>query len=376
MLKVPLTKPYFTNKEIGAVAKVIKSGWVTQGRKVAELEKLVANFVGAKYAIATSNCTTALHACLLVLGIGIGDEVIVPSFTFIATVNSILYVGAKPIFIDIEPKTYNIDPDLISSLITKNTKAIMPVDQIGLTCDIAKIKKIARRYNLIVVEDAAPSIGAKYKNKMVGSIADATCFSFHPRKVITTGEGGIVTTNSKQLTDKLKVIRNHGASVSDIKRHEAKKVIFEKYKVLGYNFRMTDIQAVIGIEQMKKLDWILKKRKYFAKRYNEKLSAIEEVEIPYSPPYTSHTYQSYIIRLTKKAKTKQVELMEKLLKKGIATRRGVMASHLEPLYKKLFGKVILPETEKAAKETILLPLYPTITEKEQDYAIQSLKDCL
>ncbi len=373
MLKVPITKPYLSEAEARAAAKVIATGWISQGSKVAEFEEALADYVGAKFAVATTNCTTALHISLVCLDIGPGDEVIVPSFTFIATANSILHAGATPVFVDIDPRTYNIDVTRIREAITEKTKAIMPVHQIGLAADMDPILDVAERHNLHVVEDAAPSIGEQYKGRRVGSIGEVTCFSFHPRKVVTTGEGGMITTDNERVASMARSIRSHGASISDLARHKADEVIFEDYPYLGYNYRMTDIQAAIGLEQMKKLNEMLAIRRRLAERYNHELAQVEGLETPYVPPYAQHTYQSYIVRVMKDSRRSRDEIMREMLREGIATRRGAMAIHLEPYYQQRFGRINLPATEEATRNTFVIPLFPAMTEDEQSYVISTLR---
>src|SRR5256885_13023180 len=259
-LNIPITKPSLGEEEARAPYESIRSGWVTQGPKVAAFEKAVAAYVGAKHGIATTSCTTGLHLALATAGIGPGDEVIVPSFTFIASANAILYTGATVVFCEIDPRTFNADPADIEKRITKKTKAIMPVDQIGLGCDIDAINDIAKRHGVDVVEDAAPTIGGTYKGRRVGSNAHQTVFSFHPRKAITTGEGGMITTDDEALAEKARKLRAHAMSVSDLDRHKADRVILEEYEELGFNYRMTDIQASIGLVQLRRLDELLRIR--------------------------------------------------------------------------------------------------------------------
>lgn len=370
-MKVPICKPYFDEKEPEAAKKVVESGWIIQGPKTEEFEKQVAIYTGSKFAVATSNCTTALHLALLAANIKPGDEVICPSFTFIATPNSIEFAGAKPIFIDINKDTYNIDENLIEENITDKTKAIMPVDQVGLSCDYDKILKISKDYNLKIIEDAAPALGARYKDRMIGSISDLTCFSFHPRKSITTAEGGMITTNNQEYAEKLKMLRSFGTKVSPLDR--LKGFAHEEYPEIGYNYRITDIQSAIGIEQMKKLQEILKKRADLAKVYNEELSKIKNIQIPYVPNYTKHTYQTYVIKILNQSRDK---IMKKLLEKEISVKPGVEMCHTQPCYIKKYGKISLPKTEEANNSTILIPLYPSMTKEEQDYVIKNLKEAM
>lgn len=373
---IPITKPCLDEEEIEAVAQAIRSGWIAQGPLVAQFERALAERLGVAHVVATSNCTTSLHLALLCAGIGPGDEVIVPSFTFIATANAVLYVGATPIFVDIDPRTYNVDPDCIEAAITPRTRAIMPVDQIGLAAELDPICEIAQRHGLRVIEDAAPALGAMYRGRPVGSISPITCFSFHPRKSITTGEGGAIATNDGAVAAKARLLRSHGASVSDLARHHASTVTIEQYELLGYNYRMTDIQAAIGGAQLRKLDGILALRQRLAQRYHTLLSTIDGITPPYAPLYAPHTYQSYCVRLDPAMCPSRDLVMERMLDQRIATRRGVMAIHEEPYYRERFGDVSLPVTEAATRQTVLLPLYATMTESEQDRVVEALRGAL
>jgi len=372
-MNIPITKPALGEDEARAPYESIKSGWVTQGPKVVDFEKAVASYVGAKHGIATTSCTTGLHLALASIGVGRGDEVIVPSFTFIASANAVLHTGADVVFCEIDARTFNVDPGDIEKRITKRTKAIMPIDQIGLACDIAAVNDIAKAHGIDVVEDAAPAIGESYQGRRVGSNAHQTVFSFHPRKVITTGEGGMITTDDDALADRARRLRAHGMSVSDLERHRSDHVIIEAYDELGFNYRMTDIQASIGLVQLRRLDELLSVRRAKAKRYNEELSEIGGIEVPYVPPYAEHTYQSYCLRLTKGTLDREV-LMTNLLRRGIATRRGVMASHLEKTYTSRYGGLSLPVTEEATRTTMLIPLYATMSVEEQTYVIDALRE--
>lgn len=370
---IPITRPCVGEEEAAAAGEAIRSGWLSQGPRVREFEEAVAAYVGAEHAIATSNCTTALHLALLAAGVGPGDEVICPSFTFIATANAILYTGAKPVFVDIDPRTYNIDPALVEAAITPATGAIMPVDQIGLAADIPAINEIARRHGLAVVEDAAPSLGATIGEGRVGSLSEFTCFSFHPRKSITTGEGGVICTNSAAAAGRLRTIRSHGASTSDFARHQSGTTDIEEYRELGFNYRMSDVHAAIGIVQMRKLEAIIAERCALAHRYNELLAGAP-LETPFTPTAFRHTFQSYCIRL--RTSRPRAEIMAEMAKRGIATRRGVMAIHLEPFYRARSSGVSLPETERATAETLLLPLFPGMTPAEQDEVVAVLREAL
>jgi dTDP-4-amino-4,6-dideoxygalactose transaminase len=377
MNNIPITKPYFSEEEESAIIFALRSGWVSQGPKVIEFEEAFSRYVGSTFAVATTSCTTALFLALKVAGIKRGDEVVCPSLSFIATANSILHADAVPKFVDIDSYTYNIDVSLIEKAITKNTRAIMPVHQGGLACDIDGINKIARKYGLSVIEDAACAIGSGYKGKKIGSGTNLACFSFHPRKILVIGEGGMITTNNPRYAQRLKRLRHHGMSVSDLERHKSKKVIIEEYAELGYNFRMTDLQASIGIIQLGKLAKMLTIRRMLAERYNRLLTDIEGIRIPYVPVYAyPHNYAYYMIRLEGNSAKFRNNIMEELLKEGVSTRRGIMSIHREPFYRKAFGRLKLPETERVSDSTIILPLYPAMTELEQDHVIKQLRRAL
>lgn len=370
--KIPFARPFFDEKEEKAVIEVLRSRWHTQGMQTEAFEKEFAKYAGTKYAIAVSSCTAALHLSLLLANVGPGDEVIVPSFTYIASVNVIRFVLATPVFAEVDEKTFNIDPNKLEGRISKKTKAIIAIDQVGLPCDIDVVRKIASKHNLFVIEDAACAVGSKYKGKTLGGLSAITCFSLHPRKIISTGEGGIITTNDKNLAKLARELRSHGASISDNIRHSSSRVLFEEYNMLGYNYRITDIQAAIGRQQLKKLPIILKKRKFLAQRYTKELSKLSAIETPFVPPYAIPNWQTYIIKLKKDSGISQKQLMQKLLDCKISTRRGVMASHLEPYYKGLLGTVSLPITESLVNSTIALPMYPEMTTGEQNYVINNL----
>lgn len=372
-MKIPLTIPYLNTKEEHEVIQTLRSGWVTQGPQVSRFEELIKNHTHARYAVATSSATTALHICLLLLGIKSGDEVIVPSFTFIATSNVVLHVGATPVFVDVDYNTLNINPSLIEAKITKKTRAIIPVDYVGIPSDMNAISKIAKKYNLFVIEDAAAALGSRYNGKQIGSIADLTCFSFHARKIVTTGEGGMITTNNKLYAQQAKALRQHGMAVSDVVRHTSKRIIHETYPSVGYNFRLSDIQAAVGVAQMDKITEIIQKRTILAKKYTEALKNNSLLLTPVPLKGSLPNWQSYIIKLRKNKRISRDTLMQKLLDDGIATRRGAMAIHKELAYKTITRNVKLPVTEEACNQTITLPLYPQMTNAQQEYVIDALK---
>jgi dTDP-4-amino-4,6-dideoxygalactose transaminase len=358
--------------EANAAGEAIRSGWLSQGPRVQQFETAVARYVGARHAIATSNCTTALHLALLAAGVRPGDEVICPSFSFIATANAIVHTGANPVFVDIDSRTYNIDPSLVEAAITPRTRAIVPVDQIGLAADIPAVRDIALRHGLKMVEDAAPSLGAAVGETRVGSAgSDFTCFSFHPRKSITTGEGGLITTSDDEAATLLRRLRSHAASTSDLSRHQSGTTEIEEYAELGFNYRMTDVQAAIGLVQLDKLETILAERIRLADRYNAAFASEEFIETPYQPRGYRHTYQSYCVRL--RSARPRAEIMQELADQGISTRRGVMAIHLEPYYQQRMPGVVLPVTEAATSQTLLLPLFYGMTQAEQDTVIAALR---
>ena len=369
---IPITIPFMDDEEKRLAGEAIASGWVAQGPMVGRFEELVAAYTGAKHAVAVSSCTAALHVTLVALRIGPGDEVIVPSLSFIASANAVRHAGALPVFVDIDPTTYNIDPARIEAAITGATRAIMPVHQIGLSCEMDAIRAIAKKHNLLIIEDGACAIGSLYRGKRLGGESPAFAMSFHPRKVITTGEGGMVLTNDAALERKLRLLRHHGMSVSDLDRHKAGGLVTESYELVGYNYRMSDVQAALGVAQMAKLDYILERRRTLADRYSQAFSHAKGLAIPREPDYARHNWQSYMPRVTSEAKITRDGLMARLLARGIATRRGIMAIHRELAYKAIPLRHPLPETERANDECIILPLYPSMTESQQNRVIEQV----
>jgi perosamine synthetase len=366
-MQVPFAKPTFTGGEGEAVAAVIASGWVSQGPKVAEFERRFAEVVGAEAGIAVSNCTTALALALYAEGIGPGDEVIVPSLSFIATANAVWTLGATPVFADIDPMTYNLDAEAARRAITERTKAIMPVHQVGLPADMDAFFALADAHGLAIVEDAACAIGAEYKGRRIGGLGPSACFSLHPRKVITTGEGGMITTNDVEKAERMRKLRQHAMDLSDLARHSATGVVFEGYPERGFNYRMTDMQAALGLCQLDALDTILAARTRLAERYNAAFAGVPYLETPYTPEHTQRTWQSYCVRVRPGAPVGRTELMELLLAEGVPTRRGVMAIHHEGAYPDVTAD--LAHTDAAAADVLMLPLFADLTDEQQDHVI-------
>jgi dTDP-4-amino-4,6-dideoxygalactose transaminase len=370
---IPVARPSIGEEEEQAVVAALRSGWVSQGPKVAEFERQFAAYVSARNAVAVTSCTTALHLALIAAGVGPGDEVVCPSLSFIATANAIVHAGAIPVFADADATTYNIDPACIERAITTRTRAILLVHQVGLPAALDEIQAIAREHGLVVVEDAACAVGAEYHGERIGRPhAAIACFSFHPRKVLTTGEGGMITTSDDDLAARMRRMRQHGMSVSDLARHGATRVTAESYDELGYNYRMTDMQAALGMVQLRRLDEMLSKRRELAKRYTQRLESLPWVIPPHESPGVRHSYQSYMARLTSDAPVGRDELMQNLLDRGVSTRRGIMAIHREAPYRGDWD-TLLPMTNMLTDSTIILPLFYGMTEDDLDYVVECIE---
>lgn len=377
---IPIAKPYLTEEEAQAAYDTILTGWITQGPRVAEFEDKFAQYTGAHYAVAVSSCTTALHLSMIVAGIQQGDEVICPSLSYIATANCIRYVGAVPVFAEVDPATYNLDVADAARKITTKTRAILLVHQIGMPADIDAFTALCNRHNLKMIEDAACAAGSAYKNKKIGSHSELVCFSFHPRKVITTGDGGMITTSREDYYLSLKLLRQHGMAVSDRVRHESSKVIITDHLELGYNYRLTDVQAAIGIKQLEKLDWIVSERRKIALFYHEAFKDIKTIRLPMERDGYFSNYQSYSVYLKPNCPVDRNDLMQKMLEQGIATRSGIMTTHRETAYLEYCNGLNLPISEDACDRSILLPLFvpmpKTEIEKVVDVFITQLKNYL
>ena len=356
---IPVAKPLIGEEEIEEVEKVLRSGFIAQGPKVAEFEESFASYVGVKHAIAVSSGTTALHLALLAAGVKKDDEVITTPFSFAATGNCALYIGAKPVFVDIDPQTYNLNPDQIERAITEKTKAILPVHLYGQPAKMDQINQIANEHDLVVIEDAAQAHGAIYKDKMVGSLGEMACFSFYPTKNMTTSEGGMITTNNSEMADMARILRAHGEK--------------ERYQhvVLGYNFRMTDIAAAIGLVQLKKLDGFNQKRIENAEYLSAHLESINGIEPPYVSPEVQHVFHQYTVSVKD---GKRNDLMEYLNQEGIGT--GIhypIPIYKQKLYQEMGYNDNCPETEKAASEVLSLPVHPGLTIEELEKIAISLE---
>ncbi len=369
---IPIAKPFLAKEEADAASAAVLSGWVTQGPKVSEFEEKFAAYVGAKYAVAVSNCTTALHLALIVAGVKRGDEVICPSMTHIATANAVLHAGAVPVFCEVIPETYNMNVQHAEKLVSAKTKAIILVHQIGLPADIDAFRNLSARHGLQLIEDAACAVGSEYKGRKIGSHSDLVCFSFHPRKVITTGDGGMITTSDERYYHRLRLLRQHGMSVNDRQRHTSLQLIFEEYLEPGYNYRLTDIQAAVGICQLGRLDYIVAERRKTARYYQEKLGHIPCLALPSEKEGYFTNFQSYSILLKDNAPVSRDELMQRLLDKGIASRRGVMTIHREKAYGELCRGLSLPVTEHACDRSIIIPLYVPMEKKDMDAVVHAL----
>jgi perosamine synthetase len=368
--KIEFARPSLGDAEAEAAAAAIRSGWVTGGPRLVEFERRFAARCGAAHGIGVSSWTTGAFLVLHAWGIGPGDEVIVPSLTFIASVNVVRHAGATPVFADVDPRTFNVDPADIEHRVTRRTKAIIVVDQLGLPCDIDAIAAIAARHGLRLLDDAACAFASSNCGRPVGSLAAVTAFSLHARKVITTGEGGMIVTDDGALAERLRVLRHQGMSLSDFARHGAAPTVFEDYPEIGYNFRITDIQAAVGLAQLDRLDDLLAARRRIAADYTAALRGHPFIEPPHVPDGLQPNWQSYQVTLRGNAPIGRNDLMDRLWALGVPTRRGVMASHLQQAYAHVAAR--LPATERIAATTMQLPMHANLKAAQRDRILDAL----
>jgi dTDP-4-amino-4,6-dideoxygalactose transaminase len=363
---LPITRPYFDRREAEAILEPLRTGWLVQGPQVAHFERLVAAFCGARFAVATTSCTTALHLALLAAGVRPGTEVLVPSFTYVATANAVEYCGAWPVFCDIDPLTFNLDPKEVEAKISARTSAAVPVHLFGLAADMERITSVCRRAGVAVVEDCACSLGGSLRGRHTGTFGLAGCFSFHPRKCLTTGEGGMIVTDDPGLAETARQLRDHGAAKSDLARHEQGGTLLPEFNLLGYNYRMTDLQGALGVAQMEKLPRILSERRKLAERYDDLLGGLSWLGTPFCPEGVLHPYQSYVCLVRPeefggmaRANVFRNRLMARLEARGIACRQGTHAVHTLGYYRDKYGlsEEDLPRSLAAERLSVALPLF-------------------
>ena len=369
---IPVMRPWLGDEEVAAAGAVLSSGWIAQGPRVAEFEHRLADRVGAKRGVAVSSCTAGLHLALHSLAIGPGDEVITPSLSFIASANAPRYVGATPVFADVDETTMNVTVDTIEQVATQETRAVIAVHQVGMPADLEPITEYCAERNISVIEDAACAIGSTYRGAPIGGHSDYVTFSFHPRKLVTTGEGGMVMMNDEAVAERLAALRQHGMSVSAYDRHTASGVVIEKYPEMGFNFRMTDIQAAIGITQLEKLDQMVRRRRELADEYRTRLHDVPGFRLPQDPPYGTTNYQSFVVVVEDDHPSTRDELMGRMINEGISVRRGVMAAHRETAFSG-HPHVSLPATEHLADRGLILPMYHEMTEDHLDRIATSVR---
>ena len=371
---IPVIRPLLGTEEAEAAAEAIASGWVAQGPRVAQFEAEFAQATGATHAVAVSSCTAGLHLAMIAAGVGPGDEVVVPSLSFIATANAARYVGADAVFADVDEATLNLTPATVEPLLTERTRAVILVDQGGVPADLDAMRALCDPRGITVVEDAACAAGATYRGGAAGATAAIAAFSFHPRKLLTTGEGGMIITPDPELATRMRRLREHAMSVSAAERHAGQQPVIEQYLEVGYNYRMTDVQAAIGLVQLGRLPGVIARRRELAQRYQQLLGQIPGLRIVADPAYGTTNYQSFWVELPADFPVTRNELLQRLASAGISARRGIMASHLEPAYADYRRSAELPVTERISAHSLILPLFHQLTRDEQDQVISAMFD--
>ena len=367
-MTIPVMRPWLGEEEAQAAAAAVASGWVAQGPRVSRFEAAFAEALGTGHAVAVSSCTTALHLALIAAGIGPGDEVVVPSLSFIATANVARYCGAQPVFADVEPATQNLIPETVAPRLTGRTRAVIVVDQAGVPADLDAIRALCEPRGIAVIEDAACAAGAVYRGRPAGATAPLATFSFHPRKLLTTGEGGMIVTPDADIATRLRRLREHGMDVGAAERHASEQPLIERYLEVGFNYRMTDVQAAIGLVQLGKLGRLIERRRAQAARYRDLLADIPGLATIQDPGYGTTNYQSFWVMLPDDFPVGRNDLLRVLADAGVSARRGIMAAHLEPAYA---GHPCppLPVTERITAGSLILPLFHEMTEDEQDLVV-------
>jgi perosamine synthetase len=371
---IPVMRPWIGEEEQAAVAAVLASGWVAQGPKVAEFEQAFAGLFDNRDAVAVSSCTTALHLALIAAGVGPGDEVVVPSFSFIATANAVRYVGAQPVFADVDALTGNVTVSTVEPAVTTRTKAVIAVDQAGMPCDVPGLRAVCDVRGVMVLEDAACALGSTLGGAQVGGNAELSAFSFHPRKIITTGEGGMVLVHGGDGARRLRRLREHGMSVTAAERHANGAAVIEEYREVGFNYRMTDLQAAMGLVQLGRLATIVDRRRQLAAAYRELLAGVEGLRFPEEPPGARTNYQSFWVELPP-ASAARNDVLAAMQAQGVSCRRGIMAAHLEPAYADATCRP-LPVTERLTSQTLILPLFHDMSEAEQARVVEAFHAAL